>query len=142
MHHMPKSLTRSLVQEASVMFAEDLTMAATRTFRESRRGVADVEIAWLVSHLGVERWREALLWSWAVAKVGGAKGIWGKEAREEVRRVMGVKEGQVGGNVKITRGERKTLEDIERVTKQAGWELPEKTTYLFCERFCPSLIRA
>ncbi|RSH92244.1 hypothetical protein EHS25_008659 [Saitozyma podzolica] len=134
MHHMPKALTRSLVQEASVMFAEDLTKAATRAFRESRRGEGDVEIAWLVTHLGVERWREALLWSWAVAKVGGEAGEWGDGAREEVRGVLKIKaggEGEVEDEVMVVKGKRSTLGNVAAITKRAGWGMPRKSTYTF-----------
>jgi 3-O-alpha-D-mannopyranosyl-alpha-D-mannopyranose xylosylphosphotransferase len=135
MHHMPKALSKSLVHEASVMFARDLSEAATRGFRESMRGTADIEMAWLVGHLGIERWREALLWTWAVAKVGGVKGVWGEEARKEVRRVLNVR-GDVG-QVTVIKGERETLGDLENVMGQAGWEMPKRTEYRFCK--CPPI---
>ena len=132
-HHMPKGLSRSTVHEASIMFADDLTVAATRGFRESKRGLADVEMAWLVTHLRVERWREALLWTWAVAKVGGAKGVWDREAREEVQRLLSVEDGQED-EVLVTKGLRVTLDDAADVMAQAGWDAPTSTQYVFCER--------
>jgi 3-O-alpha-D-mannopyranosyl-alpha-D-mannopyranose xylosylphosphotransferase len=95
-----------------------------------------VEIAWLVTHLGVERWREALLWSWAVAKVGGEAGEWGDGAREEVRGVLKIKaggEGEVEDEVMVVKGKRSTLGNVAAITKRAGWGMPRKSTYTFCE---------
>ena len=48
--------------------------------------------AWLSSWLLVERARESVLWVWAVAKIGGQDGVWGKEERAEVKRMLGWEE--------------------------------------------------
>ncbi|KAK4683943.1 hypothetical protein P7C73_g6265, partial [Tremellales sp. Uapishka_1] len=130
-HHLPKSLTKTLVHETSIMFSKELTVAATRGFRASKRGLADVEMAWLVTHLGIERWREALLWSFVVAKVGGASGVWGEEAREEMRAVLGMVGDSQHTAVVVTRGRRTTLSDMEGMSQNAGWEAPKHTKYVF-----------
>ncbi|RSH78093.1 uncharacterized protein EHS24_002549 [Apiotrichum porosum] len=138
MHHLPKSLTRSLMHEAQVMFAKQLTLASTRTFRESRRGVGDIEMAWLVTHLQIERWREGLLWTWAVARVGGLDGKWGADARAEMRAALGFDEDwssatstTVSGQVTIDHIIRSTLKDAPKLTQKGGWEEPKATTYLW-----------
>ena len=130
MSHMPKALTLSLTHEASVMFADALTTAATRGFRQSRRGVADIEMSWLVSHLRIERWREALLWTWAIGKLGGQDGKWDEEARVEIANLLGV-DNMEDDAIVVERGRRRTLEDINRVTIQSGWETPSWTKYYF-----------
>lgn len=135
MHHMPKSLTKSLVHEASILFAHELTLALTRGFRESKRGLAHMEMACLVTHLRVERWREALLWSWVVGRVGGADGVWGEEARQEVRKVLGRVDGVDGVKVLVEKDNRTPLEDMIGLTERAGWEAPQRSQYLFCESF-------
>ena len=129
MHHLPKSLSKHLVHEASVMFADDLTIAATRGFRESQCGEGDIEMAWLVTHLGIERWREALLWTWAVAKVGGEEGIWGDGARQEIRDLLHLESDDQREIVPVIRGERTTLEDIAEMSGQQ----PKHTQYRFCQ---------
>ncbi|WVR04699.1 hypothetical protein IAU60_001710 [Kwoniella sp. DSM 27419] len=132
MHHLPKTVSRALVDEASIMFADELSLAATRGFRESRRGAGDVEMAWLTTHLRVERWREALLWTWAVGKLGGVDGFWGPNAREELRQVLRLTEKEnATGMAFVSRGPRKTLDDLEEVQSQAGWDGPEASTYYF-----------
>ena len=135
LHHMPKSLSRSLVHEASIMFAGELTTASTRGFRESKRGLADIEMAWLVTHLRIERWREALLWAWVVGRVGGASGLWGLEARKEIRSILGLDEGIEGSEAVMIKGNRTTLDDSRKFTIETGWEAAKASEYLFCELF-------
>lgn len=127
--HLPKALSRHIAHEASVMFAEELSSAATRTFRESRRGRADVEFAWLLTHLGMERWREGLLWSFVVARVGGVEGVWGDAARQEMRELFG----EERGKVTVYKKKRKTVEDMDNTAFNAGWDEPFQTNYIHCE---------
>ena len=133
MHHLPKTLSVSLAQEATVIWEHELSEASTRGFRTSTRGLADVEMSWLVSYLRVERWREALLWTWAVARVGGLEGIWRADAREEVRKVLGLSKDMGDVNVLVKRGKRTTTEDIKAMSLEEQWDLPLKTAYVFCE---------
>ncbi|WVQ83148.1 hypothetical protein IAT38_005286 [Cryptococcus sp. DSM 104549] len=134
MHHLPKVQSRALLHEASVMWAGELSLAATRGFRESKKGAGDVEMAWLITHLRVERWREALLWSWVVAKVGGVDGVWAEEEKDALRKVLGLKDGEGEGmkRVQVERQvERSTLSDLGGLMDQAGWEGPKATHYEF-----------
>ena len=131
-YHVPKSLTVSLVHEASVMWKDALTESATRGFRRSVRGTGDIEMSWLSTFLRVERWREALLWTWAVARLGGADETWGRTEVEEVIKLFNV--GPETGDLAVVRkGERKTLEDVYRLGKQMGWDKPAGTGYVFCK---------
>ncbi len=132
MYHIPKALTLSLTHEASVMWEDELTEAATRGFRRSERGIGDIEMSWLVGFLRVERWREALLWSWAVARMGGESGYWGEAERGELERVLDITTTEVD-SVLIEKGERKTLVDILEIEKTMGWEHAKQTAYTFCE---------
>jgi 3-O-alpha-D-mannopyranosyl-alpha-D-mannopyranose xylosylphosphotransferase len=130
--HFPKSLTLPMMDEASIMFAEPLSIAATRGFRESKRGTADIEMAALASWLRIERWREALLWTWIVGKIGGEDGIWGEEAREAITGLFGDGLKQ-GVTTKIRRGPRSTLRDAEAYMEEMGLEAPLKTRIKFCK---------
>ena len=141
MAHMPKALTLSLTHEASVIWADELSTVATRGFRQSKKGVADVEMSWLVSHLRIERWREALLWTWAVARMGGNNGMWGAEAREEIMYLLGLEDAgeqedevEKDATIIVKRGPRTTFEDLKEIVDNAGWEDPKYTRYYFSER--------
>jgi 3-O-alpha-D-mannopyranosyl-alpha-D-mannopyranose xylosylphosphotransferase len=113
-----------MMDEVGIMFATDLALAGTRGFRESKRGEGDLEMAALATWLRVERWREALLWTWVVGKQGP---VWGDEARNEIRTMFG--DGlQEGKTVLFRKGRRTTLKDI----KQTG-DQPLETRYKFCE---------
>lgn len=132
-HHMPKAMSRSLTHEASIMFAEPLAVATTRTFRESKRGVGDIEMSWLVTQLQIERWREALLWSFIVARVGGPDGKWGEGARDEMRSVLGLDKGDEGDVVVVKSGRRETIVDVPYLDRHGGWEDPKNSFYRWCK---------
>lgn len=122
--HFPKSLTLSMMDEASIMFSTELGLASTRGFRESKRGKGDVEMAALASWLRVERWREALLWTWVVGKQGP---IWGLEARKELEGLFGDELAE-GKTVLFRKRRRTTLDDITQEGEQ-----PMNTRYKFCK---------
>ncbi|KAL1405386.1 hypothetical protein Q8F55_009017 [Vanrija albida] len=128
-HHVPKAMSRSLTHEATVMFAETFAKSTTRSFRESRRGVGDIEMTWLVTQLQIERWREALLWSFIVARVGGPSGKWGDGARDELRRVFGLEEGNEGDVVVVETDRRETIVDVPNLDRHGGWDDPKNSFY-------------
>jgi 3-O-alpha-D-mannopyranosyl-alpha-D-mannopyranose xylosylphosphotransferase len=122
-----------MMDEASIMFAEELSIASTRGFRESKRGTADIEMAALASWLRIERWREALLWTWIVGKVGGVEGVWdGGRAKEELRYLFGngLEEGKNG---KVRMGPRKTIEDADMYLSTNNLDEPLSTRIRFCK---------
>jgi 3-O-alpha-D-mannopyranosyl-alpha-D-mannopyranose xylosylphosphotransferase len=121
-----------MMDEASIMFAEDLSISTTRGFRESLRGKADIEMAALASWLRIERWREALLWTWIVGKIGRGEGVWGEESRVAIQELFGDALAQ-GINVKIRKGPRKTVEDAQAYMEEMGLEGPMKTKIKFCK---------
>lgn len=145
--HVPKVITRGLHHEASIMFEDALTTSSQRKFRELPIGEGDVQMQWLLTALRIERWREAMLWTWVVAKVGtkpmwsGAEvegteevGVWGNQARSEVRQLFGMAEEDTDVvKIEIHRGARWTTEQ-ERMTaafEDAGWEPPLNTELLW-----------
>lgn len=131
--HAPKVITRGLHQEASLMFKEALTLSTTRRFRELRIGNGDVQIQWLLTQLRVDRWREALLWTYIVANLGG-RGVWDDSSRQAIIDLFGLgAEAAEISEVEVHRGERRTLEKarMEMNFDQAGWEKPKRTTFDF-----------
>ncbi|AGV14656.1 hypothetical protein, variant [Cryptococcus neoformans var. grubii H99] len=132
MHHLPKTQSRTILHEASIMWSPQLGLASTRGFRESKRGEGDVEMAWLITHLRVERWREALLWSWIVAKLG-EKDVWEDDEKRELKKILGMtsSQGEEIEKAEITKGSRSTLGDLDALTEAVGWEGPKATDYHF-----------
>ncbi|GHJ87518.1 hypothetical protein NliqN6_3920 [Naganishia liquefaciens] len=129
--HLPKSVNAPMMQEASIAFASHLDDAALRHFRESHRGVGDISMAFLTTHMRIERWREALLWSWTVAKIGGGDGKWGEEAREQLKRLLGVEDLAQSESVKIRRAPRDTLSNVASNFERVAWEPPMATDFRF-----------
>jgi len=130
--HFPKSLTLGMMDEASIMFAEELSIAATRGFRESNRGLADLEMAALTSWLRIERWREALIWTWVVARVGGLDGVWGDDAREALRELFGTGL-EEGKSAIVHKGPRRTVQDADRYLFVHNMDEPLNTRIRFCK---------
>ncbi|KAK8847626.1 hypothetical protein IAR55_005485 [Kwoniella newhampshirensis] len=134
--HVPKVITRSLHHEASLMFKEDLAASSQRRFREMSLGEGDIQMQWLLTSLRVERWREALLWTYVVANLGNLESWdqWGPDARKELRDMFGLTEHDDDVvKIEVHRGERWTLEPgrMDKVFEQAGWEAPKATDFLF-----------
>jgi hypothetical protein len=68
--HGPRVVVKHIHQEVAAAFAEDLHVARKRRFRESRHGEGSISYHWLCASYQVERWREALLWGFIVARLG------------------------------------------------------------------------
>ncbi|ORY21754.1 hypothetical protein BCR39DRAFT_553054 [Naematelia encephala] len=134
--HVPKVITRGLHHEASLMFKEDLFVSSQRRFREMTFGEGDIQMQWLLTSLRVERWREALLWTYVVANLGTLErsGVWSDVARKDVMDMFGLAEDDDDViKIEVHRGDRWTLEDgrMQKVFEQVGWEGPKATTFLF-----------
>ena len=89
-------------------------------------------------HPQVERWREALLWTYCVSNLGmlDVPGRWSDDARSELLDMFGLGSGDEDVvKIEVHLGERWTLEEgrMHKVFAQAGWEAPKATEFLFCE---------
>lgn len=76
--HVPKVMSVSLVREMAEMFPEAFSLTAARPLRAvwPVGAHSDVHTLWMFPHYVIERHREALLWSWIVARVGGDDDSW------------------------------------------------------------------
>jgi 3-O-alpha-D-mannopyranosyl-alpha-D-mannopyranose xylosylphosphotransferase len=127
--HIPKSLSVPLLDEAQIIWSEEMSLSAIRGFRISKRGEGDIATVPLVQWLRMERWREAFLWTWMVGKIGGVEGVWGEEAKEELKRVLGI-----SGNsdrVTVKRKDRSTKDEAPKLVDQVGWRQPRQTWVAF-----------
>jgi 3-O-alpha-D-mannopyranosyl-alpha-D-mannopyranose xylosylphosphotransferase len=127
--HIPKSLSVPLLDEAQIIWSEEMSLSAIRGFRISKRGEGDIATVPLVQWLRMERWREALLWTWIVGKMGGIDGVWTEDAKDELKRVLGV----FGDSDKVTvpRKKRATKDEVPKLVDQVGWKQPKQTWVAF-----------
>lgn len=129
-------MSRNMHHEASIMFKDVLTASSSRRFRELTGGPPDVQMMFLMTALKVERWREALLWTYVVANLGGVEGMWDHSAREAIKDFfdLGEDDTDVEG-IEVERGERWTTNRmrIDKTFDQMGWHSPRRVKYLFCK---------
>ncbi|KAG8745306.1 hypothetical protein FRC10_008323 [Ceratobasidium sp. 414] len=73
--HEAKAFKRSLIAEISLIWSSELAATSSHAFRTDPL-LRDAHMGFIAAHFAVERWREGLLWSWAVARLGGANDEW------------------------------------------------------------------
>ena len=161
--HVPKVIQKALHHEANLMFPEAFAESGMRRFREKDQGPGDLQSLWLTIWLGVsvssaclssippqrgllrspadiqrkvERWREALLWTFSVAGLGtiGEFGMWDSAGRQHLCNIFGLTEDDEDVvSIEVKKGQRSTLKDwrSEQVFQNAGWEEPKSTALLF-----------
>ncbi|KAF8501253.1 hypothetical protein JB92DRAFT_2976612 [Gautieria morchelliformis] len=129
--HTAKAVSLSLLKEFSLMWDAELTVTASHAFRGMMTGHSDMYSLFLFSHSIVERWREGLLWSWAVAKLGGMHDEWLPADSERAWHDVG---GQPGASVvEVMKTSRRTVREdvVSDNLRAAGHVLSGKTRYAF-----------
>ncbi|KAF8317669.1 hypothetical protein DL93DRAFT_2110386 [Clavulina sp. PMI_390] len=148
--HGPKSMSMSILRELTVFekfehapndtlsgtFREALLTTGQHTFRgqyTNHLGHDDAYAAFLLTHHIMERWREILLWSWAVGRVGGRSNEWTDAECTTAWIEVGGKvevdsDADSGKRVEVGSGQRDTL-DYDTVNAVLGGE--GATTYSF-----------
>ncbi|KAF8327155.1 uncharacterized protein EI90DRAFT_3156249 [Cantharellus anzutake] len=127
-HHV-KVLSTPLLNEISLIWSSEILHTAAQPFRSILNSEGDFYIMWLFSHFVVERWREALLWSWVVGKVGKKDGGWDEECAARAWKEVGGQEGEA--KLGVLKGKRETLkkEKIEDIRNDENF--PPKTKFAF-----------
>lgn len=94
--HFSKPFLKGVMQESALIWKDEWKMSTKRRFRED--GVhlpGDYHTSFLAQLLLVERSREAMLWTWAVVKMGhgsGIPGFWGRNQFLALREVLSLDE--------------------------------------------------
>ncbi|CAE6449506.1 hypothetical protein ACGC1H_005614 [Rhizoctonia solani] len=129
--HLAKTLSIPMLKEVARAWPEDLARVMGRPFRGMKHMVenqpADMYMVFMEHHWIVERWREALLWSWVVARgearTGGNTDEWTDEVAQQAWRELG---GKVGEDTLVAqRAPRSTLENADK------WAGAKATTVSF-----------
>ena len=115
------------------MWDAELAVTASHAFRGMTEGHRDIYSLFLFSHSVVERWREGLLWSWAVGKLGGIHDEWLPENSERGWRDIGGDTGESVVEVKMS--SRNTVQEdiVSNNLRAAGHIISGKTKYAFGE---------
>lgn len=125
-----------MMEEASTIWATDFAHSSRRRFREVEREesdesrVGDLHATWLSNILLVERSREAIIWSWVVARLGGTSGVWSTEARKEIEELFNVSSStKVGAISSFDPKQRDSVvwENLSEELQSMGVDGPETT---------------
>ncbi|KAF8713374.1 Stealth protein CR2, conserved region 2, partial [Rhizoctonia solani] len=121
--HLAKTLSISMLKEVSRAWPKDLNRVVRRPFRgmkhmtknENESEPADMYMVFMEHHWIVERWREALLWSWVVARgeIRSRKdaNAWTQGVAQQAWSELGGKMGEY--TLAVTRAPRSTLENAD-----------------------------
>ncbi len=134
--HEAKSASLPLLQEISQMWSSQIANTALHPFRETKAGDGDISMMFMMVHFVVERWREALLWSWTVAKHGGLDDRWGTPQADAAWRELGGTAGSPELLVRTSRRDTLQPERVNATLKASGHVENDPTSYIFCR--CPS----
>ncbi|PCH40329.1 hypothetical protein WOLCODRAFT_136778 [Wolfiporia cocos MD-104 SS10] len=137
-YHEAKVVSVAILNELETVWPEAFARSASHPFRETMGPGApsDINTMLLHAHYIVERAREALLWSWVVARIGPTDDLWGEnQARRAWEELGGVWEGTEGERaIEVVSGRRNTLEKerIEYTLVKSGIKDGlGKTSYVF-----------
>ncbi|CAE6470929.1 unnamed protein product [Rhizoctonia solani] len=117
--HLAKTLSVSMLKEVAQAWPEDLARVVHRPFRGMKHmeenQLADMYMVFTEHHWIVERWREALLWSWVVAR-GELRSrndadSWTQGVAQQAWSELGGKTGEY--TLSVTRSPRGTLENAD-----------------------------
>nr|CDI52333.1 conserved hypothetical protein [Melanopsichium pennsylvanicum 4] len=131
--HHPRSLSLPLLKEAAQTFPAAFSDTTLARFRAQKEVPDSIQAFFLASWYIVERHREALLWSWAVAKWGGTKG----QISAQTKRAMWneLKEAQNANDntdkISIRRPVRKSRDQDKLAFNAAAVPEPANTEYSF-----------
>lgn len=128
MVHVAKTISPTILREMALTWPEEFGATGIHRFRGDR----DVYTTFLHGHYLVERWRELLLWSWIVGKIGNDDDSWGEE---ESARAWEELEGVDGYDLKHVYVYMRFTLEKQRIAghlAHAGETLPTSTEYIFC----------
>ncbi|GAK63288.1 uncharacterized protein PAN0_003c1492 [Moesziomyces antarcticus] len=137
--HHPRTLSLPLLREAAQTFPEAFSNTTLARFRAQKEVPDSIQAFFLASWYIVERHREALLWSWAVAKWGGRDGVLDAATKramwDEIR--MKTSESKYVGTERdadtfaVSRPVRRSRDQDRVIFEQAGVPAPKNTEYSF-----------
>jgi len=129
--HTAKALSLSLLKEFTTIWHKEVSITASHPFRGMTAGNPDLYTLFLYTHSIVERWREALLWSWAVGKHGGLEDEWTEDIKARAWQDLGGKPGESALEVFMKPRLSANPRVVDWTLREAGYIPSGKTTYEF-----------
>ncbi|EPS98615.1 hypothetical protein FOMPIDRAFT_59328 [Fomitopsis schrenkii] len=124
--HEAKIVSAPILAELETIWPAAFERSASHLFRETAGPGTppDINTLLLHAHFIIERAREALLWSWAVGKVGGVDDRWGADEARRAWMEVSAAGLSAMGEVLVKAGHRYTLEKerVENTLKESGLE--------------------
>jgi hypothetical protein len=124
-YHMAKTISFPILHELTTMFNLSITETSTHAFRDVA-AEPDLYVMFMHATFLVERWREALLWSFVVARKWNEKTI-----MEDMWKEVGGREGEAVLAVKEQPRVRPNVRKEE--FEAAGWATSNRTEFSYCE---------
>ncbi|KAJ7708167.1 hypothetical protein B0H17DRAFT_1325114 [Mycena rosella] len=123
MHHNARALSLPLMHELSLAFGSYFAATPLSQFRGSHKvaGEYEVNTIFMSTQYVIERHREALLWSWVVAKWGRAEGLLTRDLKHRMWLELG---GAEDDAVTLLKTEGSAEDDVEVNLLMAGLQLP------------------
>nr|GAT44275.1 predicted protein [Mycena chlorophos] len=138
--HNPRPFSLPLLHETALAFGKAFADTPRSQFRGSHTtdGEYEVNTIFAATHYVIERHREALLWSWAVAKWGGEDGVLGPDLKDAMWLELTDEDEDVD-EFRRNVTERMSNRDVELNLRAARLEQPQSSrpteransTYLF-----------
>ena len=131
--HQAEAASLSLLHEIDTIWANQWAKTASHPFRETQSGDSDPSIMFMLVHFTIERWREALLWSWVIGKHGGLDDSWTREIMDAAWEDLGGLPGEFVVNVRARSRETLNPARVEDNLRKSGMDQPDHTRYEFCK---------
>lgn len=130
--HFVKTYSAPLLQEVAAIWGEELTESAEVRFRGAGHGTA-LGLAFFTSNYVIERHREALLWSFLIARSDhDNSGSYSIAERRALLAEIGFSEQQSGGSLLVVQEPiRLPNDEVEGTLIKAGLSAPFSTHYSF-----------
>ncbi|KAH9916760.1 uncharacterized protein BXZ73DRAFT_53589 [Epithele typhae] len=110
--HQAKAVSFPVLQELSIIWKDWTARSASHRFRETEGNPGDIYEMFLFAHFLVERNREALLWAWAVGRIGGLDDSWSEhETTRAWIELGGGWDGDAGREITVESGLRETIRE-------------------------------
>ncbi|KDQ19027.1 hypothetical protein BOTBODRAFT_184820 [Botryobasidium botryosum FD-172 SS1] len=129
--HEAKAASLPMLQEISQIWRDEITRTSHRPFRETVGGDGHFHMFFVQSHYIVERWREALLWSFIVGKIGGLDDSWGAREASLAWEEIGGTPGEAAVVVQPTPRSTLDFERVDATIRDSGFSEERRTRYVF-----------
>ncbi|KAG8929980.1 hypothetical protein FRC02_004793 [Tulasnella sp. 418] len=123
--HTAKTLLIPFLYEIDLIWSSEFDTTASHIIRELNPRYPDVAITYMMTHFVVERWREGLLWSWIVGKLGGRNDEWDDASKAAWKEVGGSEE---EAKIVVYAGQR---DSVDNIVSSSTVRLNKATTIAF-----------